>query len=477
VVFLVVFYVLSKRLYTRGIALITLFLMAFNTIESASRLIPATLGHAETPLFCAIIVLLSIQIALCLVTPYREMSANQRKKLILLCVIWGLFTGLAIWNDELSASFILASVVFLLFFCRKKLSFKVVRWVIVGLVIGILPLILHDVLYFQGQSYISGGSFSFSVFGFLSTTRKAIPMLQRWEEGFIVALPSATGASGVCYIMPRSAWPLRSHASAYIQQCTDVHAVWATLFAAVWLVAVLIEVRSLYLLKNRKDEPETVQKRILHAGRLLLLGGAFLSWFVFVSSMQVYYSAWSTRYLIAMMLATPAMLYPLWNAIIGAFAHIKSLFIKRGIQIVSALLLLSFVVAEVKGTVNAYADFPDGMVVEHQISPISTNQEVDILNNLERQHVNHLYSDYWTCNLVIFLSREKVICAATSNNDLTPGLNRYPPYQTIVQNNPPSAYLFQVGSPQIPLLNARLAQMHLKYHIIAFDGYVLYKLA
>lgn len=227
VIFLILLYDLTKRFYTRGLALLTLFLLSLATIESVSRSVLATLGHAETPLFCGIIVLLSIHLALHSITPYRQKTPVRRRKCLGLYVLWGVMTGLAVWNDALAGSFILASGVFMLFYCRKTLRPTTIASGVLGLCVGLLPLVTHDLLYSHGQGMLSGSQHSLDVLNFLSSSSHSMSMLQRWKEGFLVSLPASTGASGICYIQPLDAWPVTAQSSSYVRQCTAAHSIWA----------------------------------------------------------------------------------------------------------------------------------------------------------------------------------------------------------------------------------------------------------
>ena len=479
VIFLILFYLLTKRLYTKGLALLTLFLLSFGPIESLSRSVLGTLGHAETPLFCGIIVLLSMHLALLSITPYRKMTTFQRRKCFTLYALWGVMSGIAIWNDALSGSFILASGLYIFIFCRQTLRPIPIGSVLLGLCVGVLPLVMHDVLLPYGQAMLSNGQHSLDVLHSLTHRTQAMSMLQRWKEGFLVSLPASTGASGICYIQPLEAWPLSPHSSPYVRQCTATHSIWAVIVAAIWFIAIILEMHNLYQLrKTTYGQPastcdRTAQKMVVHGARLLLLGAAGLVWLVF-SSTRVQDSAWSTRYLIGMVLATPAMLWPLWSQITSGLERRRQFLEKRGLQILCGIVLLMFTAIQVKGTIHAFSQFPGGMPLLGQQNALTNTQQNALTNTLVRLHVKHLYTEYWTCNFVIFFSHEQVICSVADTN-LHRGFNRYTPYVSLVEQDPQAAYLFPTGAPQIPKLNAKLAQEGRKYQVTSFEGYVLYQ--
>ena len=51
-------------------------------------------------------------------------------------------------------------------------------------------------------------------------------------------------------------------------------------------------------------------------------------------------------------------------------------------------------------------------------SDLSSSQEAnqqqnELIAGLERVGATHIYSDFWTCNRIIFVSQEKIICGVT----------------------------------------------------------------
>lgn len=97
-----------------------------------------------------------------------------------------------------------------------------------------------------------------------------------------------------------------------------------------------------------------------------------------------------------------------------------------------------------------------------------------MVNDLVRIHVTHIYSDYWTCNRVIFQSNERIICSSL-NETLHPQDNRYPRYQTIVEHDAHASYVFQIGSTQALTLEQQIRQTGKMYTMVELDGYVVYE--
>jgi hypothetical protein len=102
------------------------------------------------------------------------------------------------------------------------------------------------------------------------------------------------------------------------------------------------------------------------------------------------------------------------------------------------------------------------------------NQEQQALvRDLLRLRATRIYSDYWTCNRVIFQSQEQIVCGVLTDN-LSPGYDRYLPYRTMVRAAPHPAYVFPLGLPQIAAFEQKAARSHTTYQRQVKDGYVIY---
>ena len=118
------------------------------------------------------------------------------------------------------------------------------------------------------------------------------------------------------------------------------------------------------------------------------------------------------------------------------------------------------------GTIRAFSEIP--------IVQANAQQEDLLISNLLRIHVTHMYSDYWTCGRVIFLSREQIICASLDDN-LQPTYNRYPPYYTSVKADPNTAYVFPPGSAQANAFAKEVTHLKQRYQRFVVGGYVVYQ--
>lgn len=97
-----------------------------------------------------------------------------------------------------------------------------------------------------------------------------------------------------------------------------------------------------------------------------------------------------------------------------------------------------------------------------------------LIQDLLHVGATRVYADYWTCNILTFLSQEKIICSAL-DEQLNPGYDRYMPYRFIVRAAPHPAYVFLPGTKQIEAVEQRvnLASSHYRHYI--FEGFVVYQ--
>ena len=86
-----------------------------------------------------------------------------------------------------------------------------------------------------------------------------------------------------------------------------------------------------------------------------------------------------------------------------------------------------------------------GMARAVPMGVAETQTDTWYARNLLSHHLRRFYSDYWTCDLMNFATREQVICAVVGENG-QPGLTRYSPYLAIVQADPNAPYLLRRGS-------------------------------
>ncbi len=418
-------------------------------------------GHAETPLFSAMIVLVVTWLALSAPTSDSLSSRLWRRKLGY--SLWGGLVGIAFWNDPLAGPFILTSGIFLLIFCRHELRRPILLSILIGMLIGLFPIIIYNFTVPINKS-------SLTVFSFLIDYGHPVAsdsIFERFAASFLVSLPVSTGAGPLCLMTSQSAWPLSTQAL----PCTAIHGIWALVLVILWLLGVLLAVRILrrYWSTNSVDGavPEKRRVAILQGARLMLLLSALLAFLIFALSVQSITGPWSNhRYLIAIGVATPAVLWPLWQAFGSMSANTWS--VTLPVKILCVVLLSCYIITMSAGTLMTTKQFSE--------AESRTQWHEALAPALLRLHITHIYTDYWTCDLTAFLSRERVTCSVLDTH-LHAGDNRYTSYVPVVSQDSQAAYVFQANSAQAKILAARVAQKSSTwhYHVTYVDRYVVYQ--
>ncbi len=166
------------------------------------------------------------------------------------------------------------------------------------------------------------------------------------------------------------------------------------------------------------EERQTVKRQ---CARLMLLVSAGITLLLYMlSPIAAVIPDVVWRYLICMLIALPAVLWPLWNVksrpMISSTRSARVLFILR----VGLLLLIASIF--VMGTIRTFLEG----VPEAQAA---NAKEDALVQDLLRVGATRIYSEYWTCNRLIFHSQERIICSAL-DDQLKPGFEGYDVYQS-----------------------------------------------
>jgi hypothetical protein len=199
--------------------------------------------------------------------------------------------------------------------------------------------------------------------------------------------------------------------------------------------------------------------------RLMLLSGGVLTLVMYVISPAAIPPG-HARYLIGMNIALPALVYPLWSAGVATYSVSQTpwrLRLRRasGHWLGLALIVLTFM---------------GGVVSTYTLAPAAHAQhsaDQTLVRDLERLGIHHMYTDYWTCYKVAFLSREQIVCDVLDGM-LEQGNNRYLPYVASVQADPRAAYTFPTDSPLAAAFARQADTPAARFIQIRLDGYVLF---
>lgn len=455
VLFLLVMYVLSSLLYTKRIALITLFLLSLGSIETFTRQLKALGGDLETILFGALIVLIVSWLALSF-TPDAGPARRWQRSAIYGCL--GVVIGLALWSHMLIIPFVAVALLFLVLFCRRELFIRNTVFLLLGLLIGALPVIIFDLKY-PAQNFVAT-LLSLHSSGGLASPHLPYTLWDGIVGTIVISLPMAT-ADSLLYSMTTVPGQWKEQLP-YLW----VQGWWGLGFILLWLLAVALTLKDLLASYHllRSPEPEQRQKVIRYAARLMLLGIAGLTLCAYLlSPAPALVPVTSSRYLVGLLVALPAIIAPLCSRIPAG--ELAPGFI-TALRVLRWAILLVIVAVLLNGTFDTFQQVPGVQ---------ATNQQQQVLvEKLLSIHAVHIYSDYWTCDRIIFQSDEQIICSVV-NNQLQPGQNRYPLYQAIVEHDANATYVLPAGSPEQQTFAHTLAGSTKRYRSFSFEGYVIYQ--
>lgn len=460
--FLGIMYLLAALLYSRRVALLSLPFLAVGSSELLTRQLKADGGYSELLVFGAAAMLLACYLGLSAVDAPRPASGRR----LAAYGGWGLIVGLGIWSHPLMLPFAAMSGLLLLLTCRRELRGLAGVCGLLGIVIGLFPVLAYNVSAAPGQSTVATIVAIVRAGGSGHTSAGPAPFVQRLAGTVAVSIPVATGGSGLCGLRPQDAWPLSAATSRHTVLCTAIHATWGAGWLLCWFLAVLGAVRSIVQRRQGKGRgrSETRDDRYLEnqqVARLALLGTAGLTLALFMLSPAPAHAPWfNVRYLEGVWVALPAILalfatdrlLPAGRRWFAAYA------VKYGALGLLATALLS-------DTIGAYRDAGYPTWLHGQLMAAASD--------LTGHHVNHVYTDYWTCDWLAFETHERITCAVL-DSQLRPSLDRYLPYRAAVQRDRRAWYLFRVDTPQAATF-ARLAGASGRYRRTDLAAFTLYQ--
>ncbi|MEO6889787.1 MAG: hypothetical protein ABI456_10805 [Ktedonobacteraceae bacterium] len=455
VLFLVSLYRLTCLLYTKKLALASLILLSLGSTDMLIRELKADGGVAETLVCGTLLLLLASRLALTADQPLLE--SRQRWRRALLYGGWGLTAGVGLWSDLLVGPFVLASGLLLLLFCWREWRTRAPRCLLPGLLLGAFPLITYNITAAPGQDSLS------VLFQIHGGSGLPFSLGQQIMNAVQISLPTITGISPSCHF---TASPPITFLSAHPLLCTLYYTGWGMGVIVLWLLAVGLTGMTLWKVwrgtPKRQWSHEERHTVIRQCARLALLGSVGLTLFLYIlSPAAAHWPVTDARYLTGLLVAMPACISPLWPGPGKLPARVI-----RVVTSFQAATLLFIALAYLAGTVSIFHTLPATQAEERR-------QEA-LIHNLLLVGATHIYSDYWTCNRLIFESNEQIICDAIDGN-LRPGMERYLPYRTIVQGDPRAAYVLLTGSPEAMAFAQRGGRPGILYQHVSFDGYEIYQ--
>lgn len=492
--FLICMYYLTRLLYTQKLAVFTVILLCFGSQDIISRQLKAVGEYPELLFFAAFI---SFAISW-LVLSYHRVGEQARTTVmrIFLYGVLGFVIGIALWVDFLILPFLGTGITLLLLVCRRELRSRAGIGLLLGFVVGAFPL-----LYYNFTAPLQKNSIAILLN--IHHTNAHLQLLSQMIGTLMVSLPNATGFNPLC---PPQAFPSLGVPNV---QCVVLQGSWGLGYLILWGLAMFFVACTIWqgwrgksLFKPTWNLVER-QSMVRQCCRLMLLvsaGGTILLYAT--SPIAALLPDVTSRYLVCLLVATPATLWPLWKGIgidrkvyrepqpadasidnelgVSTFSPDKSdpmpsaLASERVTTRFSAFvflrgsLLLLILIMFVVGTFRTFFDIPHAQKFYQQ-----QDQLVQKLLSLD---ATRIYSEYWTCNRLTFQSSEQIICSSLNPN-LSFGYDRYLPYRSIVKAAPHPTFVFPQEMQQVKILDAILhknGQFRNTYQRQVFEGYVIY---
>ncbi len=459
--FLISTYLLASLLYSKKVALVTLAVLSLGSIYTITRETLATGGSTQTMLFGSLAFLLASWFSF----TYRR-GAPLRTKLVRFVgyTCWGIVLGLGFWSDMIVLPFFACAVLLMVIFCWRDLLWAWVG-VLSGFIVGAYPILRYSL-----NAANQGNSVLKTLFGLFQGSTVQSPhglhqILHAVKGTVLISVPTATGYP-FCPVMEQS---FLSDNTVQTPLCTLGHTLWGVGYIALLALSVLLTLAALWRLWRQRgltlQEVDARHTIVRSVSQLLLLGSAILAISAYsLSSAPMGWPGYHSRYIIGLLIVTPAIIAPLWNAASNVYTMD---FAQRWLRVLTSnggrVALAAIAIVYLIGTLMLFSEVPR--------TQAANQSQTDLINHLVASGHPHIYTEYWECNKIAFESNERVICGVLDTN-LQPSHNRTPGYWNIVHADPQSAYVFSIGSPQVALLDKKLATS--KYERLTMDGYVVW---
>lgn len=446
--FMITMYLFATLLYNKYVGLVTISLLALGSNLVIYRQLQAIGGYPDTLLFGSLALLLASRLALH--SPSATYTSPSRTRL-LLYTMWGLTVGLGLWSDLLVVPCVLLSGLLLLLCCWRDLRSLAPLCLFAGLLLGALPLILFNLTAAPGHDSLT-------------------TLLKLYHEGhvplsevlpksplsaFFISLPTITSFTPVCDASNTRFLATAGHGSL---RCAIAQGLWSLGILTLWLVSAIL---ALFLfIRHRWFTFEG--KRAL--AQLALLGSVAAAFILFaISPTAVFQPSLNARYLICVLIGTPAILYPFWKGVSLSWVRQRPLWItlsalQWGVVACIGLLFLQGSIQTLQDTPNAFA---------------SDQQQYNLVRDLQHAGIKHIYSDFWNCDRIVFMSSEQIACSVV-NYQLQPTGDRSSINTRLVQSDPRASYVFIEGSDQAKATAAQFAKGSTHYQSTSFDGYIVF---
>jgi hypothetical protein len=460
--FLICMYYLTVRLYNYKYALFIVFVLSVGSNETIQRQLKAVGEYPETIFFAALISLLVVWI----VQTEHTIPPQQRTSWQRTCIygLLGFVIGIAVWVDMLILPTVGTGFLLLWLFCRRELWSRSAISLVIGMIMGAFPLVIYNATAPFGQNSLvvlynlhhsNGDKYYTFIQQILGTIGISIPDIMNFNPTCIKDIATLLNGKQVTCAAAQLSWGMG----------------YLIIYSIALVTTVLLAWRG-WKDTSLKKQAWTFEQRntiIREFCRLMLLvsaGGTILAYVTSPNPATV--PAPTARYLTCLLIALPAVLWPLWNGIGEQFSTAnRSRLVSRIVGTIRVGVLLLFLVMSTIGMYRTFEQIPTAQ-------SFYTSQN-ELIQHLQDIGATRFYSEYWTCNRLIFQSNEQLICSPLEEN-LAPGFARYIPYRTTVNTTKNPAYVFPKNAAQVAVMDAKIQNHTLKqpYQRQEFGNYIIY---
>lgn len=467
---------LANLLYSHRVALVSLIVLVLGTPFLANIELRADGGKAETMAFGATMFALASWLAL---SRSSQPPPRQRLHRYAAFVAWGLTAGFGWYSYAIIAPFILTSGLLLWITCRHDLRGWAWALPLVGLLIGLLPEIIYTATMPLADNPLS---VFLSLHQSLNAGRSSgWHLLVKQAEGTLLyTLPTVTGLSN---LYPLEALPLYGPLSRATFVAVIVGGGWSLGYLSLLGVATyrpwvtLRQDRTPRRIAGLADADghtrvkaqTTTQHGAREVARLLLALTAWLTVGAYMFSATAANNPRSGRYMVGLLVIVPAILWPLVDRT-SRRKDVKTVPVTRIRRVLSrnawrpaGMVLLG--ASLVFGAIGAAQGVPDAVA--------ANRGDAAFAHDLLGHGITRFYSDYWTCDLLNFETRERLICAVIGDY-AQPGRTRYLPYYAAVRLDRSAPYVLVMGSSIERTFMIHAAKAHQHYSVAYLDGHAVY---
>jgi hypothetical protein len=467
ILFLISMYLLTRLLYSKQLALATLILLCLGSSVLLQRELATIGGYQETIFFGSVAFLLATWLALSL--SHVVSRRDQRWRLVAYAG-WGLAVGLGIWSDFLILPFVLGAGLILVVFCWREWRSWAPVFLVLGFIVGAFPFLYANLtLPPVANTFSDILKVHHEGADLLALAHPRFPLINQMRGAFLISLPTETGINPYCNVADVTVSGIL-HKQTF--RCSASYLSWSSGFTLLWLIAVILAAQGIWKIWHRSPERmssyEQRQTSIRHFARLMLLGSAGLAMLLYVlSPSPAVWPTTSARYLFGLLIATPAIISPLWSNFSSLKWPLKKL--SNFLITFRGIVLLIIGVVLLLGTISTLSLIP-------QTQAINQQQET-FIHDLLHRGITRIYSDYWTCDRTTFQSQEKIICSDIKViNGQLQAHDRYAPYYAIVHADLHAVYTLKIGSPEAKTFAQQIeSPSGQQFWHFRLDGYEVYQ--